>query len=171
MDKPIPSLLSCVAFTGHRNYRHTKDEELYLLVEKLYEKGCRRFYDGMARGFDLAAAKVVLQFQASHPEVELVAVIPFRGMEESFNSEEQNLYRQVVERATEVVYIAERYRREVYALRNQYMVDHSSILVAWYTGQRGGTQQTVRYALNHHRTIYHLYPQPPQDGIADPELF
>ena len=73
-----------VAFTGHRTYDGTAAESLSAAVERLYGRGFRTFLSGMAVGFDLAAAEAVLTLRAAHPDVRLVAVVPFRGPDERF---------------------------------------------------------------------------------------
>ena len=38
---------------------------------------------------------------------------------------------------------------DVYQLRNQWMIDHSSKVIAVYDGQPGGTRNTIMYAKAH----------------------
>lgn len=40
--------------------------------------------------------------------------------------------------------------------RNRYMVDHSSMLVACYNGQPGGTWNTIKYAMDFDREIIQI---------------
>jgi hypothetical protein len=45
-------------------------------------------------------------------------------------------------------------------MRNDYLVENSSVLVAWFDGQpRGGTAYTVRRARRKGVRIENLYPQ------------
>ena len=73
-------MLTC-AFTGHRNIKEAHKKALPDLLSRAifyaYEKGCRRFVTGGALGFDTYAAREVLRFRISHPDVSLVLFLPF----------------------------------------------------------------------------------------------
>ena len=45
-----------------------------------------------------------------------------------------------------VKYVCEHYHRGCYQIRNEWMVDRSARLIAAYTGEKGGTKNTVDYA-------------------------
>ena len=111
-----------VAFTGHRTYDGTAAESLSAAVERLYGRGFRTFLSGMAVGFDLAAAEAVLTLRAAHPDVRLVAVVPFRGQEERFSPADRVRFRRAVAAADEVEVLAGGYRRGCYAVRNDFLV-------------------------------------------------
>ena len=40
------------------------------------------------------------------------------------------------------------YKDGIFRMRNEYMVDHSGRLTAWYNGTPGGTRDTIEYAVN-----------------------
>lgn len=44
-------------------------------------------------------------------------------------------------------------------MRNNYLVDHASLLVAWYDGSPGGTRHTVSRALRRGLEFVNLHPQ------------
>ena len=73
-----------VSFTGHRNYDRSADDKLREIISSLYERGYRRFLTGMAWGFDLAAAEVVISLKNSLPDIELIAVEPYPTFRSSF---------------------------------------------------------------------------------------
>ena len=59
-----------VSFTGHRKERILQDStlenvqfHLTMQVAKLYMQGYRTYYSGMANGFDLLAATVVMHMK------------------------------------------------------------------------------------------------------------
>ena len=138
-----------VAFTGHRTYDGTAAESLSAAVERLYGRGFRTFLSGMAVGFDLAAA---------HPDVRLVAVVPFRGQEERFSPADRVRFLRAVSAADEVEVLAGGYRRGCYAVRNDFLVDRAALVVAWYDGSPGGTRYTLRRALARGREVWNLHP-------------
>ena len=43
-------------------------------------------------------------------------------------------------------YISQGYFKGVYQVRNEWMIDHSSMVIAGYTGAGGGTRNTIKYA-------------------------
>ena len=55
--------------------------------------------------------------------------------------------------------VPERYYPGVYYERNRMMIDHSSELICYHDGGRGGTTQTVRYARSKGISIYNLLPE------------
>ena len=52
----------------------------------------------------------------------------------------------VLSAADLVKYICDRYHRGCFQIRNEWMVDRSALLIAAYTGEKGGTKNTVDYA-------------------------
>lgn len=161
-----------VAFTGHRTYGGTAGASLAAAVERAFARGYRTFLSGMAMGFDLAAAEAVLAFRAEHPCVRLVAVIPFRGQETRFPELEQARFRAVEAASDETVVLSEVFHRGCYAVRNRYLVDNASLVVAWYDGSPGGTQYTLRRAFGRNCEVWNLHPSAALAiRPADPKLF
>lgn len=133
-------------FTGHRTYSRLYDSIVCREVERLYNMGIRRFRVGMAEGFDLAAACVVLSAQSHHPDIELEAFIPWRGFEQTFSESNRRLYSLILERATLIHYLSDSYFHGVYQERNEAMVDGADYVIAWWDGKPSGTANTIRYA-------------------------
>ncbi len=50
-----------------------------------------------------------------------------------------------------------RYHQGCYYERNRYMVDHSSRMMCYYDGDKGGTEYTVKYAEQNNLQITNLY--------------
>lgn len=158
-----------VSFTGHRTYRGQADEALRALLVRLTERGFRTFRSGMAVGFDLAAAEAVLALRPLVAGVRLVCAIPFEGQERRFPPQERERYRRILAAADEAVFVGERYAPGCYARRNDWLVDHASLLVAWYDGSAGGTRYTVRRALRRGVEVVNLCPDVPDS--CGPRLF
>lgn len=150
-----------VAFSGHRTYQDEACEELRCVVVRLYDEGYRRFLCGMAWGFDLAAGEAVAELKRTHSDVELVAALPYRNFSKLFHADDAAQYKRVIEEADAVVAVSDVESRAAYRMRNDYLVDNSSVLVAWFDGQpRGGTAYTVRRARRKGVRVENLYPQP-----------
>ena len=110
-DGMIGELHTTVSFTGHRTYGGEADALLRDTVRQLYARGMRTFLSGMAPGFDLAAAEVVLACRAECAELRLVAVIPFAGQELRFPAAERQRFRRIVAAADVAGALARGYHR------------------------------------------------------------
>ena len=148
----------CCCFTGHRPDKLKSDEETVKarLKEKILEAiddGYKTFISGMAPGVDLWGAEIVIELRKDHPELNLVCAFPYK--KDKFSDEE----RFAVENATHVEYVTERYKRSYryenscFMLRNQWMVDRSSRVIAVFNGTTGGTKHTIDYARSQDKII------------------
>ena len=81
----------------------------------------------MAIGFDLAAAEVTLSLRNELPEIELVAVVPFEGMHKRFPAKQRSLFERVMSEANKAITLTTHYAPNVYALRNNYLVEPSPL--------------------------------------------
>ena len=141
-------------FTGHRAIRKkdtlTLPETLRVTVKGLIQAGYTRFLTGGARGFDTLAAMTVLRCQAEHPEIKLILVLPFPNQyerETGWTEAEIAEYQAMKEAAAEVICLRQSYGRGCYHERNRFLVDSSSVCVAYQCRPSGGTAYTVRYAI------------------------
>ena len=150
------------SFTGHRTYDGSRNHELEIAIRDLYTKGYRNFLCGMAVGFDLEAAKAALSLRDELPDIKVVAVIPFEGMQQRFSSSQRTDFDNVANEADEVITLASSYSASVYATRNNYLVDNSSAVIAYFTGEKGGTAYTIRRAVKSLAQITNIYNNPQQ---------
>ena len=156
-------------FTGHRTYDGSRNEELESAIRALYTDGYRNFLCGMAVGFDIESAEVALALRGELAGLKVVAIIPFEGMQRGFSEEWRSRYEHIVAEADEVTTLAMHYFPSVYALRNNYLVDNSSAVIAYFDGSKGGTAYTVRRAVKNLAYIINIYNNPQQkfDFIAE----
>lgn len=95
---------------------------------------------GMAVGFDMLAAEVVLSMKRVCPGITLTADIPNREQSEHFGELNRRRYQSLLTRADEFICLSENYYKRCFLDRDRYMVEHSSMLIAWYDGRfKGGT--------------------------------
>ncbi len=158
-----------VAFTGNRNLTSpdrasgsTLEKrirtKLYAILEEQYNQGKFQFLCGYALGWDMLAVEEVLKLQKLHPEIELIAVIPFEGQEEKFPFFEKLRYRKLRKRATHTVIIASGYSNQAYHDRNDYMLRDASKVIAYHNGKpRSGTGSTIRKATEQGIEVVNLY--------------
>ena len=119
--------------------------------------GYSRFLSGMARGFDLICAAILLEMKeisSTYDKIELVAVLPFAG--HGFKGRWGDIHDVILEQVDEVVTLSDKHHRAVYLARNQYMVEQSGRLLCYFDGQLGGTAHTVRCALHQGLEIHNL---------------
>lgn len=116
----------------------------------------------MAVGFDLVAAEVALSLRDELKGLQVVAVVPFERMQLRFSESQRALFERVTHGADEVITLATRYSASVYALRNNYLVDNSTAVIAYFTGEKGGTAYTVRRAVKKLAYIINIYNNPQQ---------
>lgn len=134
------------AFTGHRQLGGDFDRQLLERVtESLIRRGVNTFLCGMARGFDLAAAEIVLKLKAAY-KIKLVACIPYEGQADYFSSSDRERYFNILEYCDEKKVFAKSYNRYCMFARDRYMVENCSVLVCYLRKNSGGTYYTVNCA-------------------------
>ena len=154
----MPSIQETCCFSGHRPSKLPwgYDEEdlrcldlkmdiVQALVE-LYGRGYRRFLCGMAEGCDLYFAENVLLLRQAHPEVLLEAAVPFPGQAERWTAPQQRRYHGLLDACDQVTLLQQHYSPGCMMARNRYMVKRSSLLLACYNGEAGGTRSTILFA-------------------------
>lgn len=151
-----------ITFTGHRIIPLVRQEEirkqLTAAVAFACESGMTRFYCGMALGFDMMAAEVVLSLKDKFPNIRLIAVVPFLGQSNRWASSEQERYRQILAEVDKIVLLSENYFCGCLLRRNDYMLSHSCGVIAYYNGKpQGGTFYTVRKAERMKMDVVNIY--------------
>ena len=84
-----------VCFTGHRPEKLDMPEgkvksALLREIMKAIEDGFNVFISGMARGVDMLATEIVLELKEEHPDIKLIAAVPFEGFEKKWSRDNQN---------------------------------------------------------------------------------
>jgi len=132
------------------------------------DAGCTAFYSGMAIGFDIIAAEMVLQERNSRPDgkITLMAIVPFAGQEEKWSGKWRKRHDDVLRTADKIVVLNQRYLRGCYHERNRYLVDNSARLICFFSGKTGGTAHTFNYAEKEGLKIVNLW----QDVEAEDPL-
>ena len=140
---------SC-CFTGHRvvpvQYEKAVCDGLVYEITRLIEKGYTDFFVGGALGFDTLAAQAVLKLRRTYPQIRLNLALPCRDQDVRWNESDRAVYRDILRQADSVTYVCERYTRGCMFERNRFLVDRSSVCLAFMTKMSGGTAYTVRYA-------------------------
>lgn len=159
------------AFTGHRpksfpwKYDETArdcillKEALTAQIMALVNRGVTEFLSDMALGVDIWSAQIILDLRKKNPALKLHCVLPCKGQESKWTTSAQERYRSILAQADEVICVGREYSRNCMLERNRWLVEHSSILLAVYSGTfRSGTGATVRYALKQGREVIIIDP-------------
>lgn len=152
------SKITTACLTGHRpkslpwKYDETK-EDCQKFKQKCKEifvgainYGITTFLTGMAEGFNMIAAEIILEIKKDIPHVKLIAVIPCNGQEIRWTKSQQKRYREILKQCDEKIVLSENYNSTCMNNRNLYMVQNSSICIACWSGKPSGTKNTIIYA-------------------------
>ena len=150
------------AFTGHRRIQEEHkgriDDLLARAIAFAYGEGCRTFVTGGALGFDTLAAKEIIRFRMSHPDIRLTVVLPCKNQSKSWSSSQINMYEYTLFNADEIEYVSDTYTDTCMKERNSRLAEMCDILIAYVGRPYSGSAQTVRMASAAGKVIYNLYP-------------
>ncbi|MBQ9757444.1 MAG: DUF1273 family protein [Clostridia bacterium] len=137
-------------FSGHRSLPAEYENKIRCTLEKVVCHiagiGYTEFISGGALGFDLLAAEVIIEKKKSIPQLKLIMALPCRDQNMKWSEADKRRYEKVLSCADEIIYVTEKYCTGCMHLRNKFMVENSSMCIAYKTRRNGGTSHTVDYA-------------------------
>lgn len=138
-------------FTGHRPEKLNRPEleirqEIKNAICQAFADGIEIFISGMAPGVDIWAAEMVIELRDSGVPIKLIVAIPYPGFENRW-PEWKDRYAAIMAAADLAQEICPHYHRGCYQIRNRWLVDHSSRVIAVCNGSPGGTKNTIAYAI------------------------
>lgn len=138
-------------FTGHRPEKLKLPEERLarLLEEEIRSAiagGFTTFITGMARGADIVAAEIVLRLREQDDRLKLICALPHPGFGLRWGGGWTERFRCVLAAADLSRTICPTFSYTSYQIRNEWMVNHSSLVIGVFNGERGGTKNTLDYA-------------------------
>ena len=125
-----------------------------ILIELIEKENYEVFISGMAIGFDTLFAKKVLELKKKYPHIKLVSAVPCRDQDAKWFPAQKVEYKELLSQADQVICLAEHFSTECMKVRNMFMVDNSSAVVAYLVRPSKGTKQTVNYAMKKNRVIH-----------------
>ncbi|MBR6040437.1 MAG: hypothetical protein IKP38_08160 [Clostridia bacterium] len=134
-----------VMFCGHKEISEPDKLRRWLeeTVETLIQRGSDTFYLGGYGAFDRLAANVVWSKKRLYPSVQSVLVLPYLDRAVDATDYDGTIY-PPLENVP---------RRFAISRRNEWMVDHSDVVVAYVIHEWGGAATTLRYAKRKHKEI------------------
>ena len=138
-------------FSGHRPEKLEEPEAdikqwLSAQIDSAIAAGYTTFISGCAMGVDIWAAQIVLQKKQQNPSLRLIAATPWPGFSNKWSIDWQVQYSDLLKNADLIVPVSNHYHKSVFQLRNEWMVDHSNRVIAYFNGAPGGTKNTIDYA-------------------------
>ena len=138
-------------FTGHRPEKLTQSEfevKVWLReqIEQAVAEGYTTFITVMAMGVDIWAGQIVVELKKANPNLHLIAAVPWPGFSSRWHDDWKQQYQQLLADADLVREVKKSYSPSVFQDRNEWMVNHSHRVIAYYNGQAGGTRNTIDYA-------------------------
>lgn len=89
-----------------------------------------------------------------HMDLPVIAALPFKGYDSRWPRASRERYQKLLDKCYEVQYICEPgYEARKLQTRNEWMVDNCDVLVAYWNGTPGGTNNCVEYAVHVGRQI------------------
>lgn len=150
-QSPINTQKKVYAFTGHRPNKlngyqipnPTFDKIYSAITELLIRDRPDEVISGMALGVDQWACDI-----AQDLHIPVTAAIPFIGQEAIWPEKSKAIYRTLLGLCTKQVIVSEgEYSARKLQVRNEWMVNHSTHLVAvWNGSTEGGTYNCIKYA-------------------------
>lgn len=156
-------------FTGHRPEKLIISERDILVVEnkikellvphikKAVADGYETFITGMARGFDMWAADIVLEEKMYNPNIHLICALPMDNFEARWSIKEQAHYHDILESADFIKTVSDYYYSGCFQARNEFMVNHSTRVIAAFNGTPGGTKNTINYAKRNNVEVINIF--------------
>lgn len=138
-------------FTGHRPEKLLRSEEeiiseLEKEIDQAIQDGICEFISGMARGVDLWAARIVLEYRKKSENIRLICAVPYNGFHRKWSEGWRGMYENILSNADYVYVCREKFSYSAFMERNKWMVDNSAVVIAVYNGSSGGTKNTIDYA-------------------------
>lgn len=144
-------------FTGNRPEKlHISESEakslLFDAIESAIKQGFTTFITGMAEGVDTWSGEIVLSFKEHNPDIKLVCALPYPDFSKKSSH--------ILKKADCVFHIKDKYSPFAFRARNEWMVDHSSLVIALSSGKKGGTENTIQYSEKTGKKIMKLEKKP-----------
>lgn len=87
------------------------------------------------------------KLRQSNPNLHLIAALPYPSCESRWLASWKDQYAEVLQSADLVTSICPKYSMASFQKRDEWMIDHSSRVIAVYDGVSGGTKNTIDFAV------------------------
>lgn len=116
------------------------------VVYKCLKEGFDYFITGGAIGVDLDFAEMVLHTR-KNDDIKLEVAVPCKNQDLKWRQSDKERYKDILSNAEYINQISEKYTPDCMQKRNEYMVNNSELVIAFWNGEeKGGTWNTIQYA-------------------------
>lgn len=133
-------------------------KKLKIVFEKAIAEGFECFLSGMAEGVDMIAAQLLMEIKEIQTHIKIIAVVPCRNQCSKWAKQQQEKYKQMLENCDKVIVLNEKYTPTCMNERNKFMCENSCVLIAGFSGERGGTKNTIEYAKQNKSKVIIINP-------------
>ncbi len=138
-------------FTGHRPEKLSIPENrlaplLEAEIRNAIGRGFTTYITGMAKGTDLVAGEIVLRLREQDDRLKLICALPHPGFGLHWGGGWTERFQRVLAAADWTKCVCPSFSYASFQIRNEWMVRHSSLVIAVFNGERGGTKNTLDYA-------------------------
>lgn len=158
-------------FTGHRPqnlpWRSNEEDIRCIKMKELLRQeilrainnGYNVFISGMALGFDIICAEMVLELKKKYKNIKLMGTIPCKTQDKLWKEKDKQRYRKVLSQLDNIRCIYDDYIGPKCMLeRNRFMINNSSLVITLFDGKNGGTKKTIDYAKEQNINVIVLKP-------------
>jgi len=158
------------SLTGHRpqklpwgfNEKDKRCKKFKKILEKVFIDIIKNGYSciliGMALGFDMICAEIVIKLKKKYKELKLIAVLPCKNQSDRWTEEDKIRYNKILEKVDSIYCLYEKYNYKCMQERNEFMVNNSNLLLGCFNGEKGGTLNTINYAKRKNKEIIIINP-------------
>lgn len=140
---------ACCGF-GHREVFENISEKIYSAVRTAAEQGCETFYTGGMGEFDELFSSKVRSLKKKYPNIKLICVKPYLTKEINEYGDYLYTFYDDIIIPTE---LADVHYKTVIHKRNQWLIDHSDIIIGYIKRNYGGAYKAIRYAKRMNKTV------------------
>ena len=138
-------------FTGHRPEKLAMPEQqmaalLETEIRRAIDRQFTTFISGMAKGVDVVAAEIILRLREQDDRLKLICALPYPSFGLHWDGGWTDRFQRVLAQADLERTICSSFSYASYQARNEWMCRHSGLIIAVFTGERGGTKNTLDYA-------------------------
>ena len=127
---------NCIAFKN----------DLYKIFNGAIKYGLNTFLVGMAEGFDMISAEILIDIRKNFKHIKIIAVIPCKNQEIKWSEKQQQRYISILKQCDNKIILSDTYTKDCMNNRNKFMINHSSVVIACFSGKPSGTKNTLNLA-------------------------
>lgn len=137
-------------------------DAIFVTIDQAITNGFDYFISGGALGVDLDFAEAVIQYKNllkfrkkfKNKKIFLEIAVPCKDQCLKWNDKDKQRYKNILSQADYVTLVNKTYSPNCMQKRNEYMVDSSEKVFAFWHGENfGGTWNTIKYAMEENRQI------------------